>query len=167
MGVVSLSVPVGVGSALRLELCPFGDDGETELADHVLEDVVVQEPRPTGAYLHGYVPIPQVVAGAGETQRIARACGAYGFERSAHLDQFTTVRAQHVPVAQDGTPREHNPGLTTAVQHHALATFQPPFESKRQRVVQRAMRRGFSNEMQHCLSRFVLLRMDSEQEIAL
>ncbi|KAI3491523.1 hypothetical protein L1887_44144 [Cichorium endivia] len=105
---------------------------QTELAQHVVENVVVVIAQLAGRDLQRHVAVAQVVAGAGEQERIGAAHHGNRLRGGDHFDDLAAVVGrQQVAPAQQQAARQHQPCFATVVQRYAGAAFHPHVNRQR------------------------------------
>ena len=118
-----VAMPVFIRSRLGFKRCLLYRYGKAKPTHHVVQHMIMLVAHPVGGDLQRNVAIAQVVAGAGQSQRVVAVYGRYRLGGGLHLYHQAPGASQQVTAAQDFSARQKQARFTPVIQCDFQTTF--------------------------------------------
>ncbi len=149
---VAMSVMVWVPAVrpwLGLEGRLLEGDFQAKSAQHVVEHMIVLVAQQFSPDLQRHMAITQVIAGAGEKERVVAAHDGDGLGGGAYAHGETVVAGQAVAVAQGVAPVKEKAGGAAIIQGDPQPALDALFKGQRQGPADCGICRYLSDQAQH------------------
>ena len=118
-----VAMPVFICASLGFKRCLLYRYGKAKPTHHVVQHMIMLVAHPVGGDLQRNVAIAQVVAGAGQSQRVVAVYGRYRLGGGLHLYHQAPGASQQVTAAQDFSARQKQARFTPVIQCDFQTTF--------------------------------------------
>ena len=118
-----VAMTVFIRSRLGFKRCLLYRYGKAKPTHHVVQHMIMLVAHPVGGDLQRNVAIAQVVAGAGQSQRVVAVYGRYRLGGGLHLYHQAPGASQQVTAAQDFSARQKQARFTPVIQCDFQTTF--------------------------------------------